>query len=264
MRVQGEAYFCIMAYIHFLCLAAAKKHLQQPLPAGRALLSCVFSSVYSLLALLPGLPFYHPLLMVSCLFCSGVLAFGRHGIAAFFPQLTAGLLFAGACAFLQKQGAGVLSCMAVCTGLCILLYPHRTAEKTGLFVAWRGKCCRLWVMRDTGNTLYHPVLRLPVIVCGKNQLRSLLPENFDPAPEKLLPGFLLIAVHTVNGRSLLPCFVPDELRDMRTGRGIRACVAVSPERLKTGLLPGCIHLKEERTWKKTVFSQKETPPSVNG
>ena len=264
MKVQGEAYFCMMAYIHFLCLAAAKKRLQLPLAPSRALLSCVFSSVYSLLALLPGLPFYHPLLMVSCVFCSSILAFGRHGSAAFLSQLMAGLLFAGTCAFLQKQGLGAVPCLAACTGLCLMFHPPKSVEKTVLRLTWRGKSCRIPVLRDTGNTLHHPALKLPVIVCGENQLRPLLPEGFSTDPDQLLPGWMLISAATVNGRALLPCFVPDRIRDIRSGREICACVAVSPTALKAGLLPGCIQVKEERTWKRTVFSQKEIPPSVNG
>ncbi len=266
MAVQGEKYLLMMGYIHFLCLLAARYRLQWPLRPGRAAVACILSSVHSLLSLLPALPFAHPLCVFCSLISSGVIAFGKRGVHAFLPQLMAGLLFSGACAFLTRMGAGPSLCLLACTGLCMLLcIRKKEAEWTVLDISFRGKNCCLRAIRDTGNSLSHPALGLPVIVCSVSSVRRLLPENFDPAPEKLLPGFTLVSARTVKGMVLLPCFVPDAIRDAKTGTFIPACIGVCGEPIQWGLIPGSIQIKEEKgRWKRKPFSEKTTPPSVNG
>ncbi len=263
MRVNGEGYLLMMGWMHLMCLLPARAALHAPLKGGRAVLACLFASLYSLLGLLPGLPFG----WIPCAFCAlvstGIIAFGRQGLAALWPQLKAGLCYAGICGFLQKRGIGMWPCLALCTLLCTLLCRHYTpAERMLVKITWRGKSSVVPCMRDTGNSLYHPVFQLPVMVAGKNQLTPLLPEDYDK--KALCPGFSLLPVGTVQGKGMLMVFVPDEIMICQTGRVIRACVAVSRQELPLALLPGSLQLKEDQgAWKKSIFSGKGIPPSAS-
>ncbi len=265
MAVLGDKYFLMMMHMHFLCLMAAKKALHLALRPGKALLACLFASLYSLLSLAPALPLQSALLTLSSMVMTAVIAFGKNGFTACLPMGIAGLFFAGVCHFLSGRSLPPLLCMGLCTLLCLLYRPVAPGEKTSLLIRHQGKSCRLPAFYDTGNRLRHPVFSLPVIIAPESRLSPLLPEHFHAADINTLPpGFSLLTVSTVNGKSLLMAFHPDEIK-LGNGRSIDALVAVTPRPLPQALLPHNLHPKEVRTpWKRKMYSGKKCPPSVNG
>lgn len=265
MAVLGDKYFLMMMHMHFLCLMAAKKALHLPLQPGKALLACLFSSLYSLFALLPALPLQSALLTLSSILMTAVMAFGKSGLAACLPMGIAGLFFAGVCHFLAVRGLPPLLCMGLCTLLCLLYRPGAPRQHTTLLIRHQGKSCRLPAFLDTGNHLRHPVLSLPVIIAPENRLRPVLPENFRADDASALPiGFTLVPVSTVNGKSLLMAFHPDEIQ-LGNGKIVNALIAVTSRPLPRALLPDHLQPKEVCTpWKRKLCSGKNHPPSVNG
>ncbi|MBQ9942785.1 MAG: sigma-E processing peptidase SpoIIGA [Clostridia bacterium] len=265
MAVQGEQYFFMMMHMHFLCLMAAKKALHLPLRPGKTLLACLFASLYSLLSLVPALPLQSALLTLSSMVMTAVIAFGKNGFAACLPMGIAGLFFAGVCHFLSSRSLPPLLCLGGCTLLCLVYRPGAPRQHTTLHILYQGKACRLPAFYDTGNHLRHPVLSLPVIVAPESRLSPLLPEGFRAADIATLPsGFTLLAVSTVNGKSLLMAFHPDEIQ-LENGKCIDALIAVTSRPLPQALLPHNLQLKEARIpWKRKRYSGKRYPPSVNG
>lgn len=265
MAVLGEQYFLMMMHMHFLCLMAAKKALHLPLRPGKALLACLFSSLYSLFSVLPALPLQSALLTLSSMVVTAVIAFGKSGFAACLPMGIAGLFFAGVCHFLAGRGLPPLLCQGLCTLLCLMYRPITRKEQTTLLIYYRGKSCRLPAFLDTGNRLRHPVLSLPVIIAPQSKLKPLLPETFRADDITTLPpGFTLLTASTVNGKSLLMAFHPDEIR-LGDGKIVDALIAVTPRPLPRALLPYHLQPKEVCTpWKRKLCSGKNHPPSVNG
>lgn len=266
MNVQAERYFLMMMHMHFLCFITAGRMLHLPMKKGRLLLSCLLSSLHSLLALVPGWPFSHGLATALFLLLSALLAFGRDGLAACLPLGGSGLCYGGLCAFLAGKGLGPLACLLCCTALCLALRPRNAALHAVLHITHRGRRCRIPALHDTGNTLYYAPLALPVIVCSQAQLAPLLPEGFSAADPGTLPeGFLLVPVSTVHGRKLMMAFRPEGLMLMPGRRSIAALLAVTPEKLPSALLPRSIQPKEDSSpWRKNIRPGKAFPPSVNG
>lgn len=69
---------------------------------------------------------------------------------------------------------------------------------------------------DTGCSLVEPFSGSPVIVCNKDKIRSIIPENIleyekcltlSGSPERTR----LIPYNTISGEGLLPCFKPDRI-----------------------------------------------------
>lgn len=265
MAVLGEQYFLMMMHMHFLCLMAAKKALHLPLRPGKALFACLFASLYSLLSMVPALPLQSALLTLTSMVMTAVIAFGKSGFAACLPMGIAGLCFAGVCHFCAARSLPPLGTIGLCTLLCLLYRPITRKEETTLLIFYRGKTCRLPAFYDTGNRLRHPVFSLPVIIAPESRLKPLLPEHFHAADINTLPpGFTLLPVSTVNGKSLLMAFHPDEIK-LGNERSIDALVAVTPRPLSQALLPHNLQPKEVRTpWKRKTCSGKKCPPSVNG
>ena len=265
MAVLGEQYFLMMMHMHFLCLLASKKALHLPLRPGKALLACLFASLYSLLSLTNALPLQNALLALSSMVMTAVIAFGKNGFAACLPMGIAGLCFAGICHFCAGRSVPPLGSMGICTLLCLMYRPGTQREKTTLLIRYRGKSCRLPAFYDTGNRLRHPVLFLPVIIAPESKLQSVLPEHLHAADITTLPpGFTLLSVSTINGKSVLMAFHPDEIQ-LGNGQIIDALIAVTPQPLPQALLPHHLQPKEVRTpWKRKIYSGKKYPPSVNG
>lgn len=266
MEVQGEMYFLFMMHMHFLCFLTARRVLHLPVKPGRLAAACAFSSLYSLLSLLPGSLLQNSLLTALSLLLSARMAFGSNAFAACLPMGMAGLCYGGLCGFLAERGAGLTFSLAACTLLCLLIHPGKTAARAILEIRWRGKTCRLAAYHDTGNTLQHALLCLPVILAPERQLRPLLPEGFSAAHlSTLQTGFVPVPVATVNGRNMLMGFHPDQVILLPEGRNVDALIAITPEKLPHALLPCTIKPKEERpSWKKHTRPGNLFPPSADG
>lgn len=264
MAVQGELYFLMMMHMHFLCLLAAKKARHLPLRPGCALLSCLLSSAYSLFALYPHLPLQNGLITLCSLLTACVCAFGKQGFSAALPMGISGLAFGGVCHFLEGRGVPPWGCLAACTLLCLLMKNKKAAETASLFICYRGNCCRLPGFFDTGSSLHHPLLSLPVILAPADKLRPLLPPGFRADDIATLPpGFVPVPVETVNGKSLMMAFHPDTLLLLPGRQPIDALIAVTPRPLPRAILPCTLQPKEVHCpWRKRTGNAP--PPSVNG
>lgn len=265
MEVQGERYFLIMLYMHFLCFLAAGRMLGLPLKGRRILPACLFSSLYSLLALWPGPALQNGLFTGLALVLSAWMAFGRQGPAACLPLGLGGLCCGGLCAYLTKRGLSLLPCLGLCTLLCLMLHPKKAVLRAALEITNQGRRCRLPALYDTGNTLHYAPLSLPVIVCSEAQLSPLLPRGLSAAALHALPkGFFLLPASTVHGRKLLMAFHPEKILLLPEKRRVDALIALTPEPLPHALLPRTIPPKEVSKWRKKVCPGKAFPPSVNG
>lgn len=267
MVVQGEKYFLLISFVHLICLLCAKEVLCLPLKPGKAFLACLFAGGYSLLALLPNWPLQRIPFLIAGIIMTGVIAFGKSGFSASLPMLICGFCCGGIFRFFSLRQGGLIP--AIAGGLCCLLFFCRKKPPLplcALRITFQGKEVQLSAFYDTGNSLHHPLFRLPVIVAGEEALQPLLPTNFRAEDAATLPiGFTLLPCTTVHGRKMLPCFHPDEIRLLPEKRKIDALIALSPEKLPNALLPNTIIPKEAPLlWKRKPLTGKSPPPSVNG
>jgi stage II sporulation protein GA (sporulation sigma-E factor processing peptidase) len=136
-------------------------------------------------------------------------------------------------------------------GITVVCYPavtllsrllrRRTADfqLCDVTVSNGDNCKTLRALIDNGNNLTEPFSQMPVIVCGREDLRDILPEGLTDAypdpPQARRMGFRMIPYHAVGSSGLLPAFTPREIR-IRTASGNiiapKGCfVAVSRERI---------------------------------
>lgn len=81
-------------------------------------------------------------------------------------------------------------------------YRRHTAEMEGL--------------ADTGNSLTDFLTGRPVVICGRDALSDMLPEDL----ERPVRGFRLLPCKTVSGSGLIPVFRPDEVVIYEEGSGL--------------------------------------------
>lgn len=220
-------------YVNYFLLRAAARLTHSPLHWLRCGVTALVTSLFSLLILLPPLPFALQLLVkIVCAVLTVSLAFGFHRnvwlkqVICFFlcNFLLAGLLLAVCSQTKQGFAAWGNSCwylnfslfhLILFTGLAYSLlhllqfFHSRNALQDNFQVCIRleGKTVVMPGLADTGNTLMDLFSGAPVIVCSEASLAELL-QGRQP---RQLRGYRLLPCATVTAEGLLPLFRPDEV-----------------------------------------------------
>ena len=245
MRVNGEAFFWMNAWVDFLALLLAARMASLRLSLRRGFLAALLGAAYALASygLWPALRAV-PGLMLGALLMT-FAAFGRQ--AAGWPWVMAGsFALSGLNGFLWRQGVppgGVMICCGAAALLVIFLHDRIRLPRAGivrLTVAYDGGSVTLPALRDSGNLLCDPVTGLPVIVASEAALKPLMPDDLDICGLSALPpGFRLLCADTAAGRRMLMCFHPPRVVLFSGGRRrhIDAVIALSPEPIGRALVP---------------------------
>lgn len=221
-------------YVNYFLLRAAAKLTHCRLHWLRCFAAALASSLFSLLILLPPLPFFIQLLIKLAAAAAAVtLAFGIHRnmwgrqFLCFFlcSFLLAGLLLAVCSQTKQGFAAWGNSCWyldfsllhlilftaAAYSFLHILQFfyskRHHTADRYQIFIRLQDKTTVLDGLADTGNTLTDLFSGAPVIVCAAESLTELL----SGIAVESLKGYRLLPCETITAQGLLPLFRADEV-----------------------------------------------------
>ena len=229
--IYADVLLCTSLFMDYILLQLTAGLTHTRLSFGRALLGAAVGSAASLLILLPPMPLVLSLLCKlgsSVLLC--IAAFGcKDGKRLFWHCLCflgMSCLLAGMLLALSLMGAKVyyangswypdisLRHLVLFTvGAYIVLsvvqrLQDRSSTADGSFrvtIRYGSAVVMLEGLADTGNALTDFYTGKPVVICGREQLRPLFPE--EPPPGKLRP----LPCSTVAGDGLVLCFSPDEV-----------------------------------------------------
>ena len=235
MRVRGEAFLLINAWMDFLALWLAACVGRRHFRPMRAAAASVLGAGYALAAwTLGGVWRGLPALAAAGLGMAWI-AFGRDAGVASVLTFTGGLMLSGAAAWLTGQGMGAagvtLLCGAAAAAVCALTRRRavRGRGRIQLILTAGGKTARMPVLRDSGNLLRFGGGGLPVIAAPEKLIRPLLAPGTDLRDLATLPrGWRLIRVRTAAGVKTAMAFVPDAAALRRGGKTypVRAAAAV--------------------------------------
>lgn len=254
MRVQGEAYFFMNAWMDFLCLALTAVLGRRRLRPGRAALAAFLGAGYAVLSwaalpLLGGVPAL--LFMGLILTCAG---FGRRCLRLWPMLMASGWLLYGLADFAARQGAPpllILFLSGAGVGLCALLcrrLPAKGQERLEVRIRLRGREARLPAFRDSGNLLCEPISGLPVIVAPLEKLRTLMPPGVQVNDLSTLPpGWRFVRARTAVGSRMMMCFHPDGMSVRGKNRVWPADGWVAPAELEEerALLPEAFFVEQK-------------------
>lgn len=227
-------------YVNFFLLRTAARLTHSHMKTRRCLLSAVYGSFYSLMIVLPELPFLlNTAVKIFAAVSMVLIAMGYKsrkgliiGTAAFLGAnfILAGTVYA-VCSWVRpdlmhfRNGCfyidfSLIILIAVTAMMYLAVSIFRAFSDTvpdGSFevMVRRGtKCTRLRGLADTGNSLIDCFTGVPVIICGKSDFP-------DPLPTRPVP------CSTVSGGGMIEVFTPDEvvIRNCESGE-IKAVAAV--------------------------------------
>jgi stage II sporulation protein GA (sporulation sigma-E factor processing peptidase) len=239
--------FLLNLVINYFILLATAKLCALPFSRARFAVSAAAGAAYSVCLLLPSMRLLAvPAMKLVLGFVMALTAFGADRrlfrsylaflvvSAAFGGTVYAASLFAG-----QQLGAGLyinasmrvlLLSFAVCYMVLTFVFrrlaKRQARELVAVSLRLCGKTVEFSALRDTGNELYDPVSKLPVLVLDIGEAEKLLPEALITplragaaefiraagASESYRTRFRLVPYSAVGvGMALLPVFRPDLL-----------------------------------------------------
>jgi len=246
MKVRGEMFLLINAWMNFLSLALAARVGRRRFRPGRAALASALGAAYALGSWMGGGGWRGavPLLLAALLMAW--VAFGRAAWRLAPLTLGGGLLLSGGADYLIKKGAGGGQVLLLCAGLTLIICffvrrrgPPGLGDVT-LRLALEGRWAAVPAIRDSGNLLRSGFDALPVAAVPWALIRDILPRGVDPRDLATLPrGWRLVRARTAAGDKTMMCFTPEKVLLCR-GKNqwpAEAAVALSDMPGKYALLP---------------------------
>lgn len=217
--------------VNYLLLLSSAKFLGASYRKGRLLLGAMLGAVFSLVILLPGLPYYLTALLklpmaaamvvvsyrfsswrdfwkrLLCL-CVSSFLFAGLLLAISYCLRPAGLVVRNGAVYLAVSPLLLLGGTVFCYFALSFLYRilgRRTLQRTTCTLTLKlGEKERVLLLKiDTGNQLTEPFSGLPVTVVEHDAVSDLLPENF---PVSTSVSVRMIPYQTLSGEGLLPAF----------------------------------------------------------
>lgn len=255
MTIYIDVLVILNLYINYFLLRGTSLLIKHDISVKRCLLSACAGALFSLVILLPELPF---IITVITKVCSGItLVFigfrttkGADFIIAVITFLLVSFVYAGAMLglwlFIAPHGMYYRNGMTY-FNIPIIAVAAISAVSYGIirfvrFISDR-RCTEIRYetisitsgeysvtvkgFADTGNSLRDPFSGLPVILCQMNDIAPLVPQyihNYFTHCTDDLDGLRLIPCHTICGRSLIPVFRADSITI--AGRKVAAMIGV--------------------------------------
>ncbi|MBQ8688041.1 MAG: sigma-E processing peptidase SpoIIGA [Ruminococcus sp.] len=257
-------------YVNWLLLRGTAKLTHSRLSGGRCLLAAFAGSLTALTILLPALPGIFTLLvkLLTAMIPVGS-AWGMRRQRIFWRNLTvflclsfafAGvmvalctlsdtnlLIWSGSCIYLHFSLTALILCTAISYFLLRLvgylrLRAHHTHDSYEIIIRVGAHIAMQTGLADTGNSLADCFTGKPVIIFGRNALRT-IPELSQP---EQLPHFRRLPYSTIAADGMLPVFCPDEviIRNLSSGRSrtVDALVGYVPHQTAAVFNPNLLHV----------------------
>lgn len=249
MVIYIDILIAVNLIINYLLLSAVKHIVKAEGGKWRMPLSAAFGAAYSLVILLPPFSFlFSSFLKLSISAVMIAIAFRKttfkiylkrficfYIISAVFGGGMYILYFFFGSAIMEigngitylKISAPVLVLFA--GGIYFLLrllqrFFFRSASEKEILrirITKNGKKTELFGLCDNGNRLYDRMENLPVIVCSKRAVETIIGERekefFGGNISLLKPPYKLVPFNSVGGKGLLPAFSPDKTEVFKNG-----------------------------------------------
>lgn len=273
--VYLDVLLSVNLFLNYFLLLMTVKFLGMPYRKWRLLLGALLGAVFSLVILLPTIPFVVILLVkipmsaamvaAGCqisswrsfwkhLACLYAVSFSFAGIMLAISCCfsTSGLVIKNAAVYVAVSPLGLLIVTVICYFAVTLL--NRITGRYQLQAAfctvevWQGRRKASFLAKiDTGNSLTEPFSGLPVAVVEESVIRPVLPDGFGETVGSgagaVTGRFRVVTCNTVGGETLLPAFQPERCR-IRWGRTVIETTAFYigvTKRPLNGLYRGLLH-----------------------
>ncbi len=256
MTIYLDVLIALNLYINYFLIRSTAVMLHRRLSSKRAVISACAGAVFSLVILMPQLPF---ILSVLIRMLSGaavtVTAFGWRRTVDFIVDILcfmvvsfvyAGLMlalwvFAAPLGMFYRNGMAYFDIPILAVALFTALSygimrlvrylsdrRHIGTELKDVEISLSGITVQLKAMPDTGNSLCDPFSGMPVIICGRNDIGKILPDNIRAYLDGSIDdidSLRLIPCITVGGNALIPAFRADSI--IIDSKSVTAMVGVS-------------------------------------
>ncbi|MBE6901361.1 MAG: hypothetical protein E7478_02710 [Ruminococcaceae bacterium] len=255
MTIYVDVLLAVDLYINYFLVRGTAKFLHKVISPRRCILAAAVGAIFSIAVLAPELPF-----VISCLIklASGaavvLTAFGKSRAGDLVIALLsfmlisfiyAGLMlaiwvFAAPFGMFYRNGVAYfdvpliyVALVTICAYAFIRLIRYYSdkrnlaAAEMLITIARNGTAVTLVGKADTGNGLCDPFSGKPVIICSKDSISSLIPENVSnylSGKTDLINGIRLVPCDTIAGHALVPIFDADVTIN---GSGAEAAVGVT-------------------------------------
>ncbi|MDQ5984181.1 MAG: Sporulation sigma-E factor-processing peptidase [Eubacteriales bacterium SKADARSKE-1] len=267
-----DVLICINIFINYFVLLAVVKFLNLQLKRIRLIFAATVGAVYSLFILLPPINFFLSLLLKLIMSITIILlAFGFLNLKLILKATCTfyliNFLFAGIIFFIwyfmspkgifMKNGmiyfniSPIFFIMATLVTYFIMQLCNKIIGQKGIHqnfcrleIEQIGQKIALHAKIDTGNSLREPFSNTPVIIVDYNQIKNILPSEFNlyfskhnetcTQPDSSLTlKMRLIPFKTISGNGLLPAFKPEKITIIQNKYSFvkEAFIAVADERM---------------------------------
>lgn len=299
MQTQPIVYLDVLLsvnlFINYFLLLMVAKFLGVPYRKIRLLLGALLGAVFSLVILLPAIPFFVNVLfkvpmsaaMVAAAYrLTSWRAFGKHLACLYVVSFSfagimlaisycfqpSGLLIKNSAIYVAVSPLGLLAVTVICYFAITLLYRitgrHHLQHTICTVEIWQaGKKVSFLAKVDTGNSLTEPFSGMPVAVVEQAVIAPVMPELLHEAAGRGATvhggtAIRMVPYDTVSGQGLLPSFRPERCR-IRCGKTVIETTAfyigVSRQKL-SGTYQGLLHPAILSTGNADTISQKQEEP----
>ncbi len=255
MVIYADVLVILNLYINYFLVRAAAILLRRGISAKRCLLAGAVGALAALAALLPEMPFWAvALIKVAVTAAMTLCAFGFHCrtdfLVAALCLLTISFVFAGlmmalwlffapfdmvysnGVAYFNIPIAAIAGFTAVSYGLVktVRFFADkrlRCSKICAVTVTANGCTKTIKGLSDTGNGLRDIFSGKPAVVCSRNSIEPLIPQNVLSFLDSgtAAEGIRLIPCRTVTDETLIPIFTPDKIEV--SGKPASAVVGIS-------------------------------------
>lgn len=285
IRTQPIIYLDVLLsvnlFVNYFLLLTASKFLGVPYKKYRLLLGALLGALFSLVILLPSIPFLlNSLLKIPMSAAMVVVAYPLSGWRAFVKRLSclyavsfsfaglmlaisyclhpSGLVIKNAAVYVAVSPMLLVLATVICYFAVTLLYritgKHHLQHTFCIMEIWRqGQKVQLTVKIDTGNSLTEPFSGLPVAVVERSAVADLLsrPVCATTGQQGVFSGdlgwdtdFRMVPFDTLSGQGLLPSFRPEKcvIRYGKEEITTRSLyIGVSEQKMNGGDWQGLLH-----------------------
>ena len=233
--IYADVLIILNIYVNFFLLRTTARITHTPLKFGRCAFASAYGSIFSLMILLPELPYAVNLTVKAAAAVTVVVAaFGFKGVrrtfintAAFFTSnlILGGTVYA-VCSWLRPDFIRfrntyfyidfsllilILTTAAMYGIVFVLNIMLNTdcSDKYNVIIRYGKKITKIQGLADTGNVLIDFFTGSPVIICDKRRFSEITGVSYNR--DNIPKGFRLLPCTTVSGSSFIMVFRPDEV-----------------------------------------------------
>ncbi len=262
MTIYLDVLLAVNLYINYFLIRGTALLLHREVSPKRALISAAVGTLFSLTIFLPKLPFVvNAGIKLICGCSVTAAAFGFRRISEFVIDmlcfLVISFLYAGGMLALWQFVAPLgmyyrngiayfdipilVVTIITALGYAAIRFMRYLSDKRcigeklyRIHIVRNGQEVSLNAVADTGNALCDPFSGIPIIICSRTAVESILPESvvsyLSDKPD-YVEGVRLVPCISVGGSALIPIFRADSI--IIDGKSISAMIGISKNELGT-------------------------------